>query len=113
MRKNLEKSENLEVELRKALRREAPPEGFAERVVYQATSMRAQQRRETPRPRFRLLWPAATFAATTALVFSLSIEYHAVYQEKVQEERAGRQAIQALRIVSEELNTARDKIVNQ
>jgi hypothetical protein len=108
MRKNLEKSKNLEVELRKALRREAPPEGFAERVVYQATSARTQQRRETPQPRFRFLWPAATVAATTALVFSISIEYRSF-----QEERAGRQAIQALQIASEELNMARNKVLNQ
>ncbi len=104
---------NLETQLREALRRQDPPEGFAERVVLEAESARAQRRRETPRPRFPLLWPAATFAATLALVFSISVEYRAVYQEKVQEERAGRQVIQALRIASEELNIARNKALEQ
>lgn len=111
-------SENLEDELRKALRREAAPSGFAERVVYQATSARTEARRETPRPRFRFLWPAATLAATTALVFSISIEYRSLeeqraHQESAQAERAGRQALEALRIASEELNMARNKVLSQ
>jgi hypothetical protein len=99
---------NLEAQLREALRRQDPPEGFAERVVLEAESARALRRRETPRPRFPLLWPAATFAATLALVFSISVEYRAQ-----QEQRAGRQVIQALRIASEELNLARNKALEQ
>jgi hypothetical protein len=102
---------NLENELRKALRREEPSEGFAERVVLQAESARAE-RREALQPRLRRLWPAASLAATSVLVLSVSIEYRAVHQERIQEERAGRQAIQALRIASEKLNTARNKILN-
>lgn len=105
-------SKNLEDQLRKALRREDPPEGFAERIILQAKAAR-EQRWESPRPRFRLLWPAATVAATTALVLSISIEYRAVYQERAQEERAGRQAIQALQIASEKLNMARNKVLNE
>jgi len=101
-------SKNLEDQLRQALQREAPPEGFAERVFLQAESARVQRRQVTPRPRFRLLWPAATFAATLALVFSISIEYRAM-----EEERAGRQVIQALSIASEELNIARNKALEQ
>jgi hypothetical protein len=107
MSRDLNMSKNLEDLLRQALQREAPPAGFAERVVLQAESARAH-RLQTPRPRFRFLWPAATFAATTALVFSISIEYHSI-----QEERAGRQAIQALQIASQELNLARNQVLNQ
>ncbi len=100
-------SKNLEDQLRKALRREDPPEGFAERVILQAKAAR-EQRWESPRPRFRLLWPAATVVATTALVLSISIEYRSL-----REERAAKQAIQALQIASEELNLARNKVLNQ
>jgi hypothetical protein len=95
---------SLENQLRDALRRQDPPAGFAERVVFRASA----QRPETPRPRFRLLWPATALTATVALVLSISIEYRAI-----REERAARQTIQALQIVSEELNAARDQIVNQ
>jgi hypothetical protein len=102
-------SKNLEDQIRDALRRRDPPEGFADRVLVQCTlRSQAALRAATPQPRFRLLWPAATVAATTALVLSISIEYHSL-----QEQWAGRQAIQALQIASEELNTARNKVLNQ
>ena len=97
-------SKNLEDQIRDALRRQDPSDGFAGRVLLRSqTALRA----ETPRPRFRILWPA-TVAATAALALSISIEYHSL-----QEQSAGRQAIQALQIASEELNTARDKVLNQ
>jgi hypothetical protein len=101
-------NQHLEAKLRQALRRQDPPGGFAERVVLLNRNRKGASVRSTPRPRFRLLWPAATFAATAALILSISIEYHAV-----QEERAGRQAIQALQIASQELNMARDKVLSQ
>jgi len=106
MSKNLE-DRPWKPSLGRRYRREAPPEGFAERVILQAKAAR-EQRWESPRPRFRLLWPAATVVATTALVLSISIEYRAI-----REERAGRQAIQALQIASEELNLARNKVLNE
>ena len=96
--------QRLEDRLREALQREAPPEGFAERVILHAGT----EARPAKKPRFRLLWPAVSVAATAVLLFSISIQYRSY-----QEERAGRQTIEALRLVSEELNTARDKIVNQ
>jgi hypothetical protein len=103
---NLE-DQRLEAKLSHALRRENPPEGFAERVVLQARTAR-EKRWETPRPRFRLLWPAATLAAATALMLSISIEYR-----NLQEARAGRLTIQALQMASEELNSARDQILSK
>ena len=98
-------SKNLEDQIRDALRRQDPPDGFAGRVLLRS---QAALRADTPRPRFRILWPAATVAATAALALSISIEYHSL-----QEQWAGRQAIQALQIASEELNTARNKVLNQ
>jgi hypothetical protein len=102
-------SKNLEDQIRDALRRQNPPEGFAGRLLGQcALRSQAALRAETPRPRFHILWPAATVAATAALALSISIEYHSL-----QEQWAGRQAIQALQIASEKLNMARDKILHQ
>jgi len=98
-------SNDLENRLRQALQRETPSEDFAERVILRAESAQSPR---APRPRFRLLWPAVSVAATAAVVFSISTEYRSF-----QEERAGRQAIQALQIASEELNIARNKALNQ
>jgi hypothetical protein len=95
---------NLENELRDALRRQEPQEGFAERVVQKARMGRP----EHAHPRSRFLWPAAALAASAALVLSISIEYRSI-----QEERAAQQTIQALRMASEELNIARNTILNQ
>jgi hypothetical protein len=96
-------NENLETKLREALRPQQPSTGFAERVIRQAES---GQRPVTIRPRYRLLWPAA-FAAAAALVFSVSVEYRSL-----EEQRAGQQAIEALQIASDALNTARN-VLNQ
>lgn len=97
---------NLEDQLRQALRREDPPEGFAERVIQQAGPARLQFRSpERRRPRFRFLWPAVSVAAAAAMVFSLSVSYR-----HVQEERAGRQAIEALQIVAEQLNMVQSEV---
>jgi hypothetical protein len=54
------------------------------------------------------LWPAVSVAAAAALVLSISVQYR-----NLEEERAARQTIQALRMASEELNIARDKVLNQ
>jgi hypothetical protein len=103
MSRDFNMSNNLEDQLRDALQRQDPSAGFAERVIH-----RAALRAEPPRPRFRLLWPAATLAGTAALMLSISIEYR-----NLQEARAGRLTIQALQIASEELNTARDQILSK
>jgi hypothetical protein len=96
-----DRNDNLESKLHEALRRQEPPAGFAERVISQAGRSR------TSRPRWRFLYPAAAFAAAAALVLSVSMEYRSL-----QEERAGLQTIEALRIASDALNTARD-VLNQ
>jgi hypothetical protein len=108
---------NLEDQLREALRRQDPPEGFAERVIQQAGPAAGREKvqfGERPRRRFRARlgfqgwWPAVSVAAAAMLVFSVSLEYR-----RVQEERAGRQAVQALQIASEKLNIVRDKVLNK
>ena len=91
---------NLEDQLREVLRRQEPSIGFAERVA-----ARAQSGRE-PKPvrRFRLLWATTALAMATLVVFTAS----SLWQHK-QEERAGRQAVLALRLASEKLNQVRSQ----
>lgn len=99
---------NLEDQLRDALRRQDPPEGFAERVLQRQSSPPRQSHfRPRFRPSFRVAWPAA-IAAMAVLGLSVSIEYR-----NIQAARAGRQAIQALQMASEELNLARNKVLNK
>ena len=99
---------NLERELREALQRQQAPEGFAERVIERAGPGQTAFHRAAPRRRW-LLWPSVSFAAAAAaLVLSMTVEYR-----HRQEEEAGRQAILALRIASQKLNMARDKVINR
>lgn len=94
----------LEDQLRDALRRQDPPAGFAERIIQQAGPARANLRQAQPKRRPRVWWPAFA-AAAAAVVLSLSVEYR-----HRQEEEAGREAIVALRIASQKLNSVRDKV---
>lgn len=105
---NLPDRFDLEAELRQALWRQDPPEGFAERVIQQAGPARAQFQAPERRRRFRLLWPSVSVAAAAVLAVSGAVEYR-----HVQEERAGRQAIEALQILAEGLNLAQIEVLNQ
>lgn len=90
---------NLEDELRAALRREDPSSGFAQRVV-----ARTKVTPRSNRPIFRRAWAAAIAAI---VIVGLA----GVYQyRQVQAERAGRDAVIALRIAADKLNIARDKV---
>jgi hypothetical protein len=103
---------NLEDELRVALRREDPPEGFAERVVRQAGPARAQFR-EKPRSVRVWWWSWPSIAAfSTAIVATLAMSV-AVEHRRAQEAEAGRQAIMAIQIVAEELNMAQNEVLNK
>jgi hypothetical protein len=99
---------NLEDQLRDALRRQDPPEGFAERVIQNAGPLRVQFRSVPPKPRFRWLLPAVAVAAAVAVVFSVSVQHR-----RAQEELAGRQAIYALQLVAEGLNMAQSEVLNK
>jgi len=90
---------NLDDELRAALRRENPSPGFAGRVVARA---KVSPARKSPVP--RMIW-AAALAAMLVIGVAVTSEYR---QQKA--ERAGRDAVLALRIAAEKLNQTRDKI---
>ena len=93
---------NLEDELRAALRREDPSLGFAKRVVARAQSSRAPRQ-----SMLRFIWAMAIAAM---LMIGLTATYE-VRQMKA--ERAGREAVIALRIASEKLNSVREKVVRR
>jgi hypothetical protein len=98
---------NLEDQLRDALRREDPPEGFAERVIREAGPARVQFRRAPARRTLPWLWPAVA-AVAAALVLAVSVQYR-----RAQEERAGKQVVYALQIVAEELNMAQSEVLDK
>jgi len=93
---------NIEDELRAALRREDPSPGFANRVV-----ARAQSRPVRKATTFRMIWAGA-------LAAMLSIGFTAMYEVRNRKaERAGHEAVLALRIAAEKLNMTRDKGVRR
>jgi hypothetical protein len=99
---------NLEDELRAALRREDPSAGFAKRVVARAQSSRARNASihyRTRRPIHRMIL-AAALAAMLVVGFTSTYEYR-----EMKAERASRDAVIALRIASEKLNLARDRVL--
>src|SRR5262245_61815572 len=94
---------SLESKLQSALRRQDPSPGFAARIQQQVEARRPSLFKSLMRP--MLVWPSVAVAMTAVSVTGL-IEYR-----HIQEERAGRQAILALRIASEKLNHARSKVL--
>jgi len=90
---------NLDDELRAALRREDPSPDFARRVV-----ARAKATPRSNRPVFRMAW-AAAIAAMLVVGFTGTFEYR-----QMKAERAGHDAVVALRIAAEKLNQTREKI---
>jgi hypothetical protein len=80
---------NLDDELRSAMRREDPPLGFTQRVM-----ARAQARPVPKTGMFRMIW-AAGIAALLVIGFTAGSEYR-----QAKAERAGREAMIALRIAA-------------
>jgi hypothetical protein len=93
---------NLEDELKAALRREDPSPGFANRVVARA-KFSAKPSRAIP----RMIW-AAAIAALLVIGFTTTYEYR-----QMKAERAGRDAVIALRIAADKLNIARDRVLRR
>lgn len=93
---------NLEDELRAALQREDPSPGFATRVAARARSSHAPKA-----SMFRMVW-AVALAAMLLIGLTATFEYR-----QMQAERASRDAVLALRIAAEKLNSARDKALRR
>jgi hypothetical protein len=96
---------NLDDELRAALRREDPAPDFTQRVLARRVVARAKATPQSNQPIFRIAWAAAIAAL---LIIGLTATYE-VRQMKA--ERASRDAVLALRIAADKLNSAREKVV--
>jgi hypothetical protein len=97
----------LEDDLRAALRRRDPPEGFAARVLARLGPERTRRRvslRVRSKPWIR--WAAAAALALVVLAAPLA-EYH----RRREGEAVRNQAMLALRIASSQLNSALKKVV--
>jgi hypothetical protein len=93
---------NIDDQLRAALRRREPPPGFADRVL-------ERTKLEVPAPRPRRIWGALWAAGAIAAMLTL-VSLSVTTYRHTREERAARQAQLALRIASEKLNLARDRV---
>ncbi len=102
----------LDEELRRALRREAPPAGFAERVLArvaaegQTPGRWARLAAHLPTPRIR--WVAA--AAVLCIAILSGLTYQRQQRIQAEGERAKQQLMLALRITAEELRTVHEKV---
>jgi hypothetical protein len=119
--------DHLEESLRAALRREEPPEGFAERVMARAVlaeqareRLQQQQREEGAGAWWRALWSGKQWFAAPALRVALASVMVLIVitgglalreqQQRVEGERAKEQALLALRIAGGELRAVQAKL---
>ncbi|HET7099704.1 MAG TPA: hypothetical protein VFJ52_01025 [Terriglobia bacterium] len=99
----------LDDELRNLLRPKEPPEGFAERVM---ARLDTAPPRQTPARRLSAIFqpPVLRWAAVAAVVcvvaFASIVRYRHQQRMRAQAERASQQAIFALRITNQEIDTA-------
>jgi hypothetical protein len=93
---------DLEDELRAALRRMDPPEGFAERVLARTAVARRSRGRSVI---VRLAW-----AATLIVVLGTGGHLYQKRQERIRGERAKQEVVLALRLVARELDHAMQKV---
>jgi hypothetical protein len=113
----------LDDELKIALRRDQPPEGFAARVVERIHEFPGEtrviveksgwNRLVQPLYVFRLEWLPGRWMAAGALAVALLIASVGVYrhrQEELEAERAKAQVVLALQIASAKLNIAQRKV---
>jgi hypothetical protein len=95
-----------EDQLREALQRREPPEGFAERVI-----ARVPQRRATV---WTMHWRSiAAIAAVLVVTFSAGLfEWHRQVERAERAEAANRQLMYALRLAAEKLDHVQHRVQN-
>ena len=99
----------LEDKLRKLLRRKEPPEGFAERVIARLETAPARvtiSRRISAFFRRPVLRWAAVAAVVCVVAVATIVRYQRQQRMRAQAEQASQQAVVALRITNEEIDTA-------
>lgn len=92
-----------ESQLRRALRRTDPPEGFADRVIARAATERSRQRSTR--------WRWALAAAATVVMAVAGLQQYRQYETQVRGERAKEQMVFALRIAGAEVHAAQQKVL--
>jgi hypothetical protein len=99
----------LDDELRNLLRRKEPPEGFAERVMARIETTPSRQtlvqRMSAFFKRPVLRWAAAAAVVCVVAIASI-VQYQHQQRMRAQAERASQEAVLALRITNEEIDTA-------
>lgn len=99
-------------ELKQALRRCEPSEGFADRVLARLENQRPQT---AYRPKVRLLhWPVLKWAVAAVVIISIGIGVgYRVHQQEIEKANAlaaKQQVLLALRITSSKLRVAKQKV---
>jgi len=97
---------NLEHDLKHALRRESPPDGFAQRVMQRLEETEATAA-DAPRRR-PVWWRAAAASVTLGLVLGGYATHKAV--EHRRGEHAKEQVLEAMRITSEKMRYAQQEV---
>ena len=104
--------DRLDEELREALRREEPPDGFTERVLARAAAQPVRPGRwERFAGRFRLPRMRWVAAVAMSLVLISGYAYHREQQRRAEGERAKQQVLLALWITAHEFQIARAKVL--
>lgn len=102
---------DMEEQLRDALRRCDPPEGFAERVVGRLAENRQPV---VHAPRWTLRWPSLRWAVAAAIAIFITIgigyRMYEQRQEAVEAMVAKRQVMLALRITGAKLRIAKQRV---
>jgi hypothetical protein len=102
----------LEDELRQALRRHSPPEGFADRLLAEAAQRPAGARARRNR-RAGFGWSALRWACVAAVVLAMiaGVRYQSQRIEVARGVAAKEQLVLALRITAAELQFTQDKVL--
>ncbi len=98
--------------LRRSLRREEAPPGFAERVLARTAASPSVGFWEELRAAFRPVPVRWAAVIALALVFGMGLRYNAERQRRAEGEAAKAQVLMAIRITAEKLEFTRQKVVN-
>lgn len=103
---------DIDQELKQALRRCEPSEGFADRVLARLEKQRPQT---AHRPKVRLLhWPVLKWAVAAVVIISIGIGFgYSVHEQEIEKANAlaaKQQVMLALRITSSKLRVAKQRV---
>ncbi len=103
---------NLEHELRQALKRKEPPDGFDDRVLSKIAAGQGVDVRTTTRR-----WSRASLPIAASLIVAFSATYYVQHQQQqralvtqAQTEQAAREVVLALQIASDTISTAQARV---